>query len=403
MAGELRELVDQFRIADALDIGIVTMVMYVLLVWLCNRATQSVGLVFLLIVAIYLLAGWLEMYLTTMIFQYGIIGAIFASIVIFQQDIRHGIERVSSSRWLRQSSTEVVSQPSLDTIVNSVAMLASQEVGALIVFPGREPLGPHVRGGVRVDAEISEPLLLSIFHPESPGHDGAVLIEQQRIGQLSLHLPLSSNLMKVQGGGTRHAAALGLSECCDALVVVVSEERGTITMAHNGVLEEVDPETLGNRLKTFLANQTVSREAHPGTALDRLTIKSASLTLAVLLWFLFAYQTATVQRTVMVPIEYRNLSENWVVDEPKMTHAEVTLVGSDKAFQHLDLSAMTVSLELKEVREGVPMRLPTEKSLQHVPSELTVNRVEPHSVYVVVRKKQATTPLEIESGREVER
>ncbi|MFG0262395.1 MAG: diadenylate cyclase [Novipirellula sp. JB048] len=392
MAGHLGDLVDRFRVADALDIIVVAIGVYLVLVWLCNRATQSVGLVFLLIVAVYSLAGWLEMYLTRMIFQYGVIGAIFAGIVIFQQDIRHGIERLSSSRWLRQSSPQSGCQEKLDTIVRTVAVLARERVGALLVFPGREPLGHHMHGGVLVDAEISEPLLLSIFHPHSPGHDGAVLIEEKRIRQISLHLPLSANLAKIREGGTRHAAALGLAECSDALIVVVSEERGTITLAHDGALERVDPETLETRLKTFLASQRLASETRPRSGLDRLTPPLAALLIAVLLWFFFAYKTTTIHRTVMVPIEYRNLSEAWVVEEPKLTHAEVTLVGSDKAFRHLDLSAMTVSLEFKEIHEGVPMRLPTAPSLQNVPSELTVNRIEPQTVSVVVRKKPEEHP-----------
>ena len=189
MPSYLNELMQQIRFADVLDIGIVTLLIYVGLVWLRHRSTQSLGVVIVLLTVLYVLAGWLEMYLTTMAFQYGVIAVIFSIIVIFQQDIRHGIERLVSSRWLRQGKSD--DDPGiLATIVESVGVLARDQIGALIVFPGREPLTRHMRGGVMVDAEISEPLLLSIFHPKSPGHDGAVLIEDSRIRQLSLHLPL---------------------------------------------------------------------------------------------------------------------------------------------------------------------------------------------------------------------
>tara|TARA_R110002073_G_scaffold149182_2_gene302661 strand:+ start:1255 stop:2418 length:1164 start_codon:yes stop_codon:yes gene_type:complete len=387
MPSYLNELIEQIRLADALDIGIVTLLIYVGLVWLRHRSTQSLGVVIVLLAALYVLAGWLEMYLTTMVFQYGIIAVIFSIIVIFQQDIRHGIERLVSSRWLRQSKHDSADSGIIDTIVETVAVLARDQIGALIVFPGREPLTRHVRGGVLVDAEISEPLLLSIFHPKSPGHDGAVLIEDSRIQQLSLHLPLSSNLMKVQGSGTRHTAALGLSECCDALVVVVSEERGTITIAHNGELTELDPAGLAQRLEQFLASQTVKSDLRGESGWDRWCMRFAAFTLAILLWFLFAYQTATLQRTIIVPIEYRNLAEDWVVAEPRSSYAEVTLVGSDKAFKILDVSAIAVSLELKEMQLGTPKRLSTEQALTNVPSELSVNEIVPRWVNVVVRQK----------------
>ncbi|GAA5509614.1 diadenylate cyclase [Novipirellula caenicola] len=387
MRRHLNELIEQIRLADALDIGIVTLLIYVGLVWLRHRSTQSLGVMIALLAALYVLAGWLEMYLTTMIFQYGIIAILFSIIVIFQQDIRHGIERLVSSRWLRQGTHDSSDSGIIDTIVESVAALARDQIGALIVFPGREPLTRHMRGGVLVDAEISEPLLLSIFHPQSPGHDGAVLIEDSRIRQLSLHLPLSSNLTKVQGSGTRHTAALGLSECCDALVVVVSEERGTITTAHGGELTEVDPAGLAQRLEQFLASQTVTNDLRGESGWDRWFMGFASLSLAVLLWILFAYQTATLQRTIIVPIEYRNLAADWVVAEPRSSYAEVTLVGSDKAFKILDVSAITVSLELEDVQLGIPKRLSTEQALTNVPSELSVNEIVPRWVDVIVRKK----------------
>ncbi len=387
MPSYLNELIQQVRLADALDIGIVTLLIYVGLVWLRHRSTQSLGVVIVLFTALYLLAGWLEMYLTTMVFQYGIIAVIFSIIVIFQQDIRHGIERLVSSRWLRQDKRDSADSGVIDTIVETVAALARDRVGALIVFPGREPLTRHMRGGVLVDAVISEPLLVSIFHPKSPGHDGAVLIEDSRIRQLSLHLPLSSNLIKVQGSGTRHTAALGLSECCDALVVVVSEERGTITIAHNGELTEVDPAGLAQQLEQFLASQTVTSEPGGGWGWDRWLMRLAALSLSILLWFMFAFQTATLQRTIIVPIEYRNLAADWVVAEPRSSYAEVTLVGSDKAFRILDVSTITVSLELKDVQLGVPKRLSTERALTNIPSELSVNEIVPRWVNVVVRQK----------------
>jgi len=115
---------------------------------------------------------------------------------------------------------------------------------------GWRPLDRHIHGGVPVDAEISQPLLLSIFHPKSPGHDGAILIENDRITSLGVHLPLTKQVDKVHDCGTRHAAALGLAEGCDAFVVAVSEERGTITIVQDGELTEVEA-TLSGPEPTF--------------------------------------------------------------------------------------------------------------------------------------------------------
>lgn len=381
------DLANQFRLADALDIAIVSVLIYLALTWICGRASRSLGIVVASLIVLFLLARWLDMYLTTMLFQFGFLGLVLTLVVVFQDDIRHGFERLASSRWFRRSSSDNPSEPVVDALVQSIHALGDGMIGALLVFPGRQPLDRHLRGGVAVDAEISLPLLLSIFHPKSPGHDGAVLIEGERIDRLGVHLPLSANLQRIEGGATRHAAALGLSECCDAIVVAVSEERGTISIAQGGELATVDAPALAKRLRTHYATQDGPVRQDPQRRLRRLATKFASVLLAVVLWFVFAYRTDTVQRTFNVPVEYRNLDDQWVIQEPKPTRAEVTLVGSEQAFELLDATNVAVSLELSEIREGAPMRLSTEPSLTNVPSELRVDRIIPEVVHLSVRRK----------------
>src|SRR6056297_2382441 len=142
---------NNIRLADVLDIAIVAGLIWIALLWLSDRATQSLGLVIVLLAGIYLLARTLDMYLTAMLFQYGLIAAVFAVIVVFQQDIRNGIERLASSRWLRQTKIETSAGRTAETIAQTVAALASDRIGALMVLPGREPIARHVHGGVRVD------------------------------------------------------------------------------------------------------------------------------------------------------------------------------------------------------------------------------------------------------------
>lgn len=386
VASLISEFFNQFRFADAIDIAIVAVFIHLLLTWFKNRASQSLAIVILVMVGVFLLARWLDLYLTTMLFQFGLVGSLLMLIIVFQQDIRHGLERIASSHWFRRSTTVNPSEKFVDTIVETTDVLARQRVGALLVFPGREPLDPHVRGGVSVDAEISQPLLLSIFHPKSPGHDGAVLISENRIGRLGAHLPLTTNLSQLSEGGTRHAAAIGLSEQCDALIVVVSEERGTIKIAREGMLTTTDAATLAEQLHRYLSDQSVTNRRAVSHPREDAATMVASLLLATVLWFIFAYQTTTVQRSVVVPIEYRNLPNGWVVEEPKPTHAEVTLSGSDRAFRLLDVPSLAVSLEMKDVREGTPIILTTEGSLRNVPAELTVNEVIPRTLVVTLQK-----------------
>ena len=190
---------------------------------------------------------------------------------------------------------------------------------------------------MRVNGQISLPLIYSIFHPASPGHDGAVVLEGPRIERLGVHLPLSKNLAEIGDGGTRHAAALGLSERTDALVIVISEERGTISVAEHGRLTRIQPA----QLKPLLERR---HQPHPPTPepsdsswrLRNIVWKAVSLLLAVVLWLLFARQVETVQRTYIMPIEYRNAPAGYRIKEQGANRVEVTLSGSERAFSLLD-------------------------------------------------------------------
>ncbi len=374
------------RWADVIDVLIVAVLLYVAFSWFRTRASRSLGVVLLLLGGVFSLARSLDLYLTMMAFQYGAIALVLALVVVFQQDIRHGFERLTSFALWDRPAGRSRTQEVVDVILEAVAHMSRERTGALIVFPGKEPLDRHLRGGVTVDAEISLPLLLSIFHSASPGHDGAILVEGRRIRSLGLHLPLTRNVERLGLGGTRHAAALGLADCCDALVLVVSEERGTVSLAQHGSLDAVDPETLAERLGGFCEcggePQTARNPAQ--RRLRSLGTQLAALAVAMLLWFGFAYHTDTVQRTFVVPIEYRNLAEGWQIEEPNPTHAEVTISGSETAFSLLDASGIAVSLEFDSPPQKRIYSWATEPNLTGVESELQIERVSPASVTVAI-------------------
>lgn len=391
MGAMMGQLWEHVRPADFLDVALVSIFIYGIFVWLRERASRALGQVALLLIGVFLLARWLEMYLTTMVFHFGAVGILLALVLVFQNDIRLGFERLSSSPWFHPSQAGDSLLTPVGTIIESVIQMSRQRTGALIVFPGNQPLDRHLRGGVAVDAEISLPLLLSIFHAESPGHDGAVLINGNRIGHLGLYLPLTMRVAKLTYGGTRHAAALGLAECCDATVIVVSEERGTISIARQGELQMVGPEELADRLHHCLGGPSGAAQLPLQSRLADLGTKLAAVVCALTIWFLFAYRTDTIQRTFVVPIEYRNLPEGWEILDPKPTYAEITLSGAEPTFSMLDPAAFALSLEIArgDVRDGEQgiAVWETEPNLKNVPKELTLEDVVPRTVRVNIRKK----------------
>jgi uncharacterized protein (TIGR00159 family) len=389
----LQQLVEHIRPSDVLDVAVIAVLLYLGLNWFRQRASRSTVVGLTLIAAVFFCAHWFGMYLTTVLFKAGFIVVLMALIVVFQQDIRRAFERVSAWNWFQRLREPLPSDATIETLTESITRMAHDRIGALIVLAGREPLDAHVRGGVRVDGEISLPLLYSIFHPQSPGHDGAVLIQSQRLHKLGVHLPLSRNYMQLGGRGTRHAAALGLAEVCDASVIVVSEERGTISIAEQGRLLATTPDELPARLQQYYQRHCgpASRTHWHRHVTHNFQWKLAALATSCLLWLLFSYHVETIQRTFIVPIEYRNLPDSWVVDEPRINRAEVTLSGPERGFNLLDADALVVSFDLQNVRPDSYTALRTADNLKGAPPDLVIDRIDPREVFISLRRKSSGT------------
>ena len=373
---------------------VVTALVYSGLRWLRRRASRAAALCLLLVATLYVSAHVLDMYLTLSAFRIGLTVILLALIIVFQQDIRRGFEQLST--W-GLSDRSRASSGTIDTLLEAVSILAKEQIGALLVIQGRQPIEPHVRGGVPVGGRISIPLLHSIFHPATQGHDGAVLIDGDVIEKLGVHLPLSKNLPEVGRSGTRHAAALGLAECCDALVIVVSEEQGTFSVAEESRLYAI--ETVGelkHKLDGFSGRrvQTPTELARRNWLTANLGLKLLAAATACGLWFLFAYDAETIRRTFRdVPIELRNVPDSWIVRDTFPSVAQVTLSGSVRAFAKLNPSDLKASIDLGSVRGSadIPLtdehfKVPTGLSLEHLdPSQVEVRTERLVSVDLPVR------------------
>ena len=230
--------------------------------------------------------------------------------------------------------------------------MAKKRIGALIVLQGNDPLERHINGGTSLDGLVSEPLLESIFDPHSIGHDGAVIINGNRIEMFGCHLPLSINTSKYGNIGLRHTAALGLAERSDALCIVVSEEKGTISLAYQEKLTTIkNAAALHEVLEQFYIRNTPGKKSHPRVnwLKENTREKIIALVLACILWVAFGYQREIVRRDFIIPIEYKNVPQNWQIDEPQVTEAKVILQGPQQAFRLLDERSLKLSLDLSTV------------------------------------------------------
>ncbi len=347
-------LLRNMNLTSAIDIVVITLFIYLVVGWLKKAKARFMFLGMLTIGIIYVFARFFHFYLTTVLFQEFFSVALIMIVVIFQEDFRQFFERVATLEITRKHRSIPIDQNAL-IVSNALVNLSRKKVGALVVIQEKDLLDRHLEAGTRVDAALSEVLLESIFDPHVPTHDGAVIVDGNRVVYFGTHLPLSTNVKEIGRLGTRHAAALGLVERTDALCVVVSEENGTISVAKDARIRELSDLTqlYGMVESSFRTRFPRKREFKP---LSFLTHNFFEKILAVLLafgiWFAFGSSTEIVRRDFVVPIEYRNLSANTVIEDPKPKEVTVTLSGTEKEFNLLKPQELTLSLDTSRIKSG---------------------------------------------------
>lgn len=213
-------------------------------------------------------------------------------VILFQAELRRYFEIIAIT--LSPSAKNMAKKPVLediDRVVRVAERFAKEKTGMLVVFAGREAIGRHVSGGFDLYGVISEPLLESIFDASSPGHDGALVIEGRTITKFGVHLPLSQDFGQIEIYGTRHSAGLGIAEVSDALAVIVSEEKGTMSVAQGGILKTVKSAA---ELRTIISGFLRERHAKKkfflqGGTVENIPEKILAVLLAVAAWLIVVF------------------------------------------------------------------------------------------------------------------
>jgi diadenylate cyclase len=235
---------------DLFDIILAAVVIYELLKLLRGTRAMQMGIGVGLLIAVFYLSRWWHLdtvnWLIRNIFGY----VIFAAIVLFQTEIRRTLAHLGRARFFRYFSRSESADELVEELVVASAMLASQRTGAIIAVERDIGLRNYIEGGIPLDAVVTYDLLLSIFQTKSPLHDGAVIIQADRVAAAACFLPLTVNPAVSKDLGSRHRAAIGLTEESDAIAIVVSEETGRISVADDGRIERgLNAEGLRARLR----------------------------------------------------------------------------------------------------------------------------------------------------------
>lgn len=239
MSGHVIGLLHTIIWLDVLDILVVAFFLNKLYQMLKNTRAASLVKGLLMLVAITFISKWLNLYVINWLLEKFMTMLMFALPVVFQPELRRSLEQIGRGKLFRRSTVlnEIQVETMLEAVATTADDLSRRKIGALIVFERETGLGDYIETGIPIDGLISTALFENIFIPNTPLHDGAVIIRGDRIAAASCLLPLTEARNLSQELGTRHRAAIGLSEQTDALVLVVSEETGAISLARGGGLQ----------------------------------------------------------------------------------------------------------------------------------------------------------------------
>lgn len=247
----------RMRWTDYVDIAIVAYIIYHLIPLFSRASTKRISLTVIFIIVLAGLTDALNLYTLNFFVSSFLQIGLLALVIIFQPELRRLFDHLGSV-WLRRffapMQDSALSDNMISQIVSACEVMSSEKVGALIVFTRENRLDEYIRTGTTVDGKVSEQLIRNIFFPKAALHDGAMFIRDGRVTAAGCVLPLSESNRLSADLGTRHRAGVGMSEVSDAVVVIVSEETGTISVAIGGTLKRhLAPQTLEKLLRKELA------------------------------------------------------------------------------------------------------------------------------------------------------
>lgn len=379
-----------FNISDLCDISLVTIVIYNVLLWLRRSKSTIIFMSAAFFGATYLLSRQMEMELTVKLFNVFFPVLLMGGIVIFHEDIRSMLEQMVY--WLSKKKSANKSNLSgqhgrvYEIITRTVFRLAEKKIGALIVLPMGQYINRFITGGQKLNGEVSESILMSIFDPHSPGHDGAVIISGDRILSYGCHLPLSSSHELLKGRGTRHAAALGLAEKTQALVIVISEERGEVSYAHESDLSRVErADVLLQILNQSLSRRElglVNRRNLWQIIMAQLPEKILAVSFSFALWLVLVFGGEMVYHSYQVPVKLKsiNFTEKDAI-RPKAV--ELTFTGLRRTFYFLDPKSIQIVLNPDQATESVNEKILTiSQSDISIPNGMVLRSIHPREISV---------------------
>ncbi len=383
-------LLSEIQWGDLLDIGLASCLIWCGIHALRTMRTRRLGVGLLLFSLVILAANQLELKLTVWILQGITAVLILVVVVVYQSEIRRLLERLPASILSMNRMDRNGFSGLADLLTDAVGVLSAQRRGALVVLPGIDPLDGIITAGNPLDGRLSKALLLSIFDPNSPGHDGALVVRGERVERFGSRLPLSDQDDQLKERGTRHAAGLGLSERSDALVLVVSEETGRLSLARNGRLRLVEQESLRHELGTFL--QEHSEPLQKTGRFKKFVLWGGleavtAVVLSALLWLVLVPGSVVQTATYEIPVEVQNIPEGYVLANVTPPTVAVIVSGEKRNLFLIKAKELVIPLDGTLTRFG-RQTYPITSAHLLLPAKVELVDVAPDQVRVSVQKTE---------------
>ncbi len=379
-------MIPNIRIQDIADIFIMTFLLYQLYSWFRGTRAIQVLLGLGVVTLIYFATRFLDLYMTSWVLQELGTVLIILIIVVFQTEIRQALYRFSLLRHILDNR-EKTQHGQFQDIAETLFRMAANKTGALIVFQGKESLQDLMTNGIVINSEISPQMLESIFYDGAPFHDGAALINNGRIEKAACHLPLSVSPDVPQQLGTRHRAALGLSERSDAVIVAISEERGEISLVTAGTFRRM---TTPSELILALDELLRSENEKPRITLKQRVFSNLFPKLFLLLGVCFFWVLITTRQgliaTVTAPVRLHGVPEGIILLRTLPEDVTVQIKALSSLAPPPSKLDLTAEVDASGILEGT-----TTLRISHAdiaaPPGMVITSVVPSSVRVSAEKK----------------
>ncbi len=387
-----------FSFKDIIDVLIFGILIYIFIKLLQETQSWPIMIGIFSLAILYGLALIFDLPLTHLVLQSFFGVSLILIAVIFQRELRRFFLFFGIFNFAKNFIPP--KENIINALVRAIFMLKNRRTGALFVFIGRESLDRHFEGGCSLNGELTEPLILSIFDESSPGHDGAMIIENNKIKRFATHLPLAEkNIERIRDFGLRHRAALGLTERSDAMVIIVSQEKQIVEISERGNLYKINNEKdLENKLINFYQNRFPKRNfIHIGQwLLKNLTILLASLAISLLIWLISYNQFIMIQKNISTTPDFKNLPDAYIMQNFTPQIINLTLKGRSSDLKSTDSEDTKIFIDLKNIQKEGWQNFQIESSNIKIPFNLSLIKIDPEKIKIQIIKriieKPAPTP-----------